>query len=118
VIQNRLFPVLGGACGILFSVGLFVASSERMLVLAMAAIVSFIPFLGYLCSVLREAEGEHGWLASAALASGLAGITLKLASVAPEIAIRRGDAHAGPVHTAIQGIADTRRSPACGPWPR
>src|SRR2546430_9825244 len=44
------------------------------------------PFLGYLWRVLRDAEGPAGWLATTALVSGLAAITIKIASGAPLLA--------------------------------
>ena len=39
--------------------------------------------------LLRAAEGADGWLAPTALAAGITGITLKLGSVAPELAMHR-----------------------------
>jgi hypothetical protein len=68
-----------------------------------AALALFLPFLAYLYAMLREAEGEHGWLAPAALAAGVAGITIKLASGAPEIAANH--LANGTVHNALQNIA-------------
>ena len=106
-MSNRTFPRLGAGCGALFAVALFVASgnSGHLYVVGLAAIVLFVPFLAYLCSVLREAEGPSGWLSTAALAAGLAGITIKLVSLAPEIA-NRHLSHGTPAHRALQGIAD------------
>jgi len=106
VTTTRMYPYLGAACGGLFSIGLFTGASEQMYPLALAGLALFVPFLGYLCSVLRDAEGEHGWLSGTALAAGIAGITLKLASIAPEIAIRRHDYDGAGVHRALTGIAD------------
>jgi hypothetical protein len=53
------------------------------------ALVLALPFLAYLWSLLRAAEGEGGWLATVALVTGVSGILLKLASHAPELAIHR-----------------------------
>jgi hypothetical protein len=47
----------------------------------------FVPFLGYLWSVLRRAEGEYGWLSATAFGAGLMGITIKFASIAPVLAV-------------------------------
>jgi hypothetical protein len=75
--------------------------------IGLAAIVVFLPFLAYLCSLLRHAEEEGGWLAQTAFAAGLAGITLKVVSIAPEFANRRYHIADGtPLHNALQGIAD------------
>jgi ABC-type multidrug transport system permease subunit len=107
-VSNRTLPRLGAACGILFPIGLFLGAGHYALWgLALVAIVLFMPFLAYLCGLIRTAEGEQGWLASAAYAAGLAGITLKLGSIAPEIAIRRAHIADGTsLHAGLQGIAD------------
>jgi hypothetical protein len=107
-VTNRTLPKLGAACGILFPVGLFLGAGHHALWgVALVAIVLFLPFLAYLCAVIRAAEGEQGWFASAAYAAGLAGITLKLGSIAPEIAIRRAHiADGSTLHAGLQGIAD------------
>src|SRR5436189_5922144 len=106
-VNSQILPRLGAACGALFAVALFAASgnSSHLYVVGLAAIVLFVPFLAYLWSVLREAEGPGGWLSTAALASGLTGITIKLVSIAPEIA-NRHLIHGTPIHRALQGIAD------------
>src|SRR2546423_12168573 len=102
------FARLGAACGIIFAVGMFLtAGSFGLRGLGLAAIVVFIPFLAYLCSVLRQAEGSGGWLAQVAFAGGLSGITLKLASIAPEIATHRFHIAGGTqLHDGLQGVAD------------
>jgi hypothetical protein len=108
-VTTRMLPRLGAACGIIFPVGL-VASAHRhsLWAAALLSIAFFLPFLAYLCSLLRRAEGEQGWLAQAAFAAGLAGITLKLGSIAPEIAIRRLHlADGSSLHSGLQGIADS-----------
>ena len=107
-MTNQIMPRTGAGCGALFAVALFAASNgsaDASYVAGLAAIALFLPFLAYLCSLLREAEGEHGWLAPAALAAGVAGITIKLASVAPEIAANH--LPAGAMHNALRDIANT-----------
>jgi hypothetical protein len=72
----------------------------------MAALVLFVPFLAYLHSVLRAAEGDRGWLSTTALAAGLVGIALKLSSGAPEIAIHRAHVADGTqLYKALDGLA-------------
>jgi len=64
---------LGAACGIIFPIGLFLAVGDGKqfapwrAVVATWAIVLALPFLVYLYSLLRAAEGENGWLSTAAL---------------------------------------------------
>jgi hypothetical protein len=97
---------LGAVCGLLFAVVLFVASgsgSHAFLapraVAGLAALVLFVPFLAYLCGVLRRAEGEPGSLATTALAAGVVGITLKIVSVVPALALHRAHVADGtPLH--------------------
>jgi hypothetical protein len=75
-------------------------------VAGIAALTLALPFIAYLCSRLREAEGEAGWLASAALVAGIAGIVLKLGSGVPELAAQRVHAAAGSqLHQALAGMA-------------
>lgn len=95
-MKTTLFPRLGAGCGALFAVVLFVASGNGdeayaapRAIAGLIALTLFIPFLGYLFSLLRTAEGPNGWLAPAALAAGLVGITLKIASVIPALALHR-----------------------------
>lgn len=85
---------LGAASGAVFAVVLFVASGSGdhaylapRAVAGLAALVLFVPFLAYLCSVLRAAEGEDGWLATTALAAGTVGITIKIVSIVPALAL-------------------------------
>jgi hypothetical protein len=107
-VATQPFARVGAACGIIFPVGLFLTARHHALwAPALIAIALFIPFLAYLCSLLRQAEGEGAWLAPTAFAAGLAGITLKLGSIAPEIAIRRDHIADGTnLHGGLQGIAD------------
>jgi hypothetical protein len=86
---------LGAACGIVFPIGLFLAVGNGnsfapwRAVAATWALVLALPFLAYLCSLLRAAEGDGGWLSTTALVAGVSGVLLKLASHAPELAIHR-----------------------------
>lgn len=89
-------PRLGAACGAIFAVVLFVAAgngdeaySAARAIAGLAALALFVPFLAYVCSLLRAAEGRDGWLAGTAFASGLVGITLKIVSVMPALALHR-----------------------------
>ena len=103
---------VGAACGVLFAVALTVANgngqgySPSRFVVGEAALVLFVPFLVYLWSVLRRAEGASGWLSTTALGAGVVGITLKLASGAPEVAMHRAHVADGTqLHDALDGVA-------------
>jgi hypothetical protein len=104
-MQERILPRLGAASGALFVVMLFglstIGSDAHVVVaLELVALLLFIPFLGYIWSVLREAEGPGGWLSATALGAGLVGITMKLASIGPGWAARDfGDGTA--IHNAF-----------------
>ncbi len=105
---------LGAACGAVFAIVLTVAAgngdqsfSGPRAVAGIAAITLALPFIAYLCSVLREAEGADGWLVSTALAAGITGIVLKLGSGAPELAVYKAHLSAGTqLNTAINAIGD------------
>jgi hypothetical protein len=105
-MQERILPRLGAASGALFVVLLFGLSSsgsdsQIVVALELIGLLLFIPFLGYLWSVLREAEGPGGWLSATALGAGLVGVTMKLASIGPGWAARDfGDATA--IHKALE----------------
>jgi hypothetical protein len=105
-MNERIMPRLGAASGGLFVVLIFALSStgsDSMIVIAgeLIGLLLFIPFLAYLWSVLREAEGPGGWLSATVLGAGLVGVTMKFASVAPGWAARDfGDATA--VHKALE----------------
>ena len=64
------------------------SDSRVVIVLELIAILLFLPFLGYLYSVLRRAEGEGAWLSPTAFGAGLVDLTIKLASIAPAFASR------------------------------
>jgi hypothetical protein len=84
---------LGAACGIVFPIAMFLAVGNGnnfapwRAVAATWALVLALPFLAYLWSLLRAAEGEGGWMSTTALVTGVSGILLKLTSHAPELAI-------------------------------
>ena len=87
-MYERIVPRIGAACGAVFVVLLFglpLTGSDSTIVLVgeLIGLLLFIPFLGYLCSVLREAEGPGGWLAATAFGAGLVNIAIKLGSIAP-----------------------------------
>ena len=87
-MNERILPRLGAVSGALFVVLLFGPSSSGsdatiVIVLELIGLLLFIPFLGYLWSVLREAEGPRGWLATTAFGAGLVDVTIKLGSIAP-----------------------------------
>jgi hypothetical protein len=106
-MTTQMMPRAGAGCGTLFAVVLAAASNgsaDANYIAGGAALALFLPFLAYLCTLLRQAEGEHGWLAPAALAAGIAGITIKLASGAPEIAANH--LANGTLHSALQDIAN------------
>lgn len=103
-MQERIWPRLGAVSGLLYVVLLFGAPSlplgeEALVVAEMAGLLFFIPFLGYLFSVLRRAEGEGGWLSATAFGAGLLALTIKLGNAAPSYAAR--DLEEGPLHTAL-----------------
>lgn len=105
---------LGAACGAVFAIVLTLAAgngnesfSGPRAVAGIAAITLALPFIAYLCGVLRQAGGADGWLVSAAFAAGITGIVLKLGSGAPELAAHQAHLAAGtPLHTAINAIGD------------
>jgi hypothetical protein len=87
-VHHALPPRLGAACGTLFAALLFAGDRTGTQPVAVAGLVCFIPFLAYLASILRTAEGPNGWVAPTAFAAGLCGITIKLVSAIPERALR------------------------------
>jgi hypothetical protein len=105
-MYERILPRLGAASGALFVVmlfGLTSIGSDSMVVIALEllGLLLFIPFLGYLWSVLRDAEGPGGWLSATVLGAGLVGVTMKLASIAPGWAAR-DFADTTAIHKALE----------------
>lgn len=93
-MDEKIWPRLGAVCGILYVVLILVGNSvyesgnETVgLPMELAGMILFVPFLGYLWSVLRQAEGDGGWLSATAFGAGLMGITIKFASIAPVLAV-------------------------------
>lgn len=65
---------LGAACGTVFALVLFAANGDGnqpfsgpRAVAGIIALTLAIPFLCYLCRILREGEGAPGWLAGSPL---------------------------------------------------
>jgi hypothetical protein len=106
-MQERIWPRLGAVSGILYVVLLFGApgiplGEDALAVVEMAGLLFFLPFLGYLFSVLRRAEGEGGWLSATVFGAGLLALTIKLGNAAPGFAAR--DLEEGPLHTALHAM--------------
>ena len=107
-MSDRILARLGAASGIpyvllLFGGSLFNGDTGKRVELV--GMLLFLPFLGYLSGVLRRAEGTDGWLSTTALVSGLAAITIKLASAAPLLAADR-EAKGTRLHDALGNIND------------
>jgi hypothetical protein len=110
--MTRPMQRLGAACGIVFPITLFLAVGNGShftawrAVVATWALVLALPFLAYLWSLLRVAEGEGSWLSTLALVAGVSGVLLKLASHAPELAIHRdGIAKGTQLYKALDNTA-------------
>src|SRR5438309_2382992 len=111
-MTRPMLPRLAAACGIVFPIAMFLAVGNGnnfapwRAVAATWALVLALPFLAYLWSLLRAAEGEGGWLSTAALVAGASGIVLKLASHAPALAIHRdGIAKGTQLYKALDNTA-------------
>jgi len=95
IMERWILPRLGAVCGILYVVLILIGNSvyesgnEAIgLPVELIGMLLFIPFLGYLYSLLRRAEGEDGWLSATAFGAGLVEFTIKLVSVIPVVAAR------------------------------
>ncbi len=91
-MQERIWPRLGAASGVLYVVLVFgftsSGSHSRVILLPeMIGMLFFIPFLGYLYDVLHRAEG--GWLSATAFGAGLVEFTVKLVSIFPVFVARQ-----------------------------
>jgi hypothetical protein len=113
-MQSTTAARIGAGCGIVFPIALSVGRSSG-LPLGLAGLVLFVPFLAYICSLLRRVEGDDGWLTQAAFGAGLMGVTLKVMSGTPEIAFRGIPTHS-QTHHALQGIADAATLVALYPF--
>lgn len=93
-MERRRWSVLGAASGMLF-VALIVGGQsvpvheDVLVVLELVGLIALVPFFGYLFALMREGEGEHGWLAATAFGAGLIALAVKFASAAPFLAARR-----------------------------
>ncbi len=111
-MTKSMLPRLGVACGIVFPIAMFLAVGNGnnfapwRAVVATWALVLALPFLAYLCSLLRAAEDDGGWLSTTALVAGVSGVLLKLTSHAPELAIHRdGIAKGTQLYKALDNSA-------------
>ena len=107
-MKERILPRLGAASGALAVVLMFGLSStggDSQIVVAgeLVGLLLFIPFLGYLWGVLRDAEGPGGWLSATALGAGLVGLAMKLGSIAPGWAAR-DFGETSEVHKALERV--------------
>lgn len=110
-MQTPLLSRIAAGCGAVFAVALFTANGSGSHSLSIArgvvgvvGITLAIPFITYLASRLRKAEGGDGWLATTALTTGVAAIGVKLASVGPELAIHR--AHLAEGTSAYKALTE------------
>jgi hypothetical protein len=111
-MERRISPRLGAVCGVLYVVLILVGNSmyesgnETMgLPVELIGMLLFIPFLGYLYSLLRRAEGEDGWLSATAFGAGLVEFTVKLVSVIPAFAART-EGLSPQVHLALENMGN------------
>jgi len=93
-MQELFWPRLGALCGLLYVVLLFGFTSigseaHFVIIVELIGMLLFLPFLGYLYSILRQAEGEAGWLSVTAFGAGLVDLTIKLGSIAPSFAAQQ-----------------------------
>lgn len=94
---------IAGASGAAFAVALLAASGAGGYtadLIGAAALTLFLPFLAYLRTLI-----DDRWLANTALAAGVAGVTIKLVSIVPELGYRH--IGPGPLHSALQAVADS-----------
>src|SRR5438270_7288274 len=111
-MTRPMLPRLGAASGIVFPIAMFLAVGNGShftpwrAVAATWALVLALPFLAYLYSLLRDAEGDGAWLSTVALVTGVSGVLLKLTSHAPELALHRdGIAKGTELYKALDNSA-------------
>lgn len=107
-MTGRIVPRLGAMSGLLYFIvifagGFFGGDTGRRVELV--GMLFFLPFLGYLWSVLRRAEDTEGWLSTTALGAGLAGFIVKIASAAPLLAAGK-EAEGTRLHDALVNMND------------
>jgi hypothetical protein len=111
--MNRpLLPRFAAACGVVFPIAMFLAVGNGntfapwRAVASTWALVLFLPFLAYLCGLLRAAAPDDAWLPTLALVAGTSGVLLKLMSHAPELAIHQDHLAKGtPLYKALDHTA-------------
>jgi hypothetical protein len=107
-MSKRIWPRLGAACGILY-VGLLFGPSliggDVAGRIELVGILFLVPFLAYLWSILRQAEGEGGWLSATVFGAGLVDLAIKLGSAAPSVAAEQVRA-GSPLDNALHDISD------------
>ena len=106
---DRIIARAGAASGIVYVLLLFgsgaLGESDTGHRVGLVGMLFFLPFLGYLWRVLREAEDAEGWLSTTALIAGLSAITIKIASAAPLLAAdKEGDGTR--LHDALVNVND------------
>lgn len=108
-MQEQVWSRMGAACGVLYVVLILAGNSVYEsgnqtvgLAMELAGMLLFVPFLGYLWSVLRRAEGENGWLSATAFGAGLMGITIKFASIAPVLAVEELRQEGTPLYRTLE----------------
>jgi hypothetical protein len=103
-METRTAARIGAGCGIVWPLALSLGRDGAFPV-ALAGLVLFVPFLAYVCTLLRSVEGDRRWLTQTAFAAGLMGMTLKVTSGVPEIAYRGIPTHS-EAHKALEGLAN------------
>ena len=107
-MTGRTVPRLAAMSGLLYFVVIFAGSflgGDNGRRVELVGMLFFLPFLGYLWSVLRRAEGAEGWLSTTALGAGLAGFIVKIASAAPLLAADK-EAEGTRLHDALVNVND------------
>jgi Domain of unknown function (DUF4386) len=108
-MHTRIWPSIGAGSGLLYVLVFFGASlfgTDAFEYVQLGGMLLLLPFLGYLWSVLHQAEGPGGWLATTALAAGLVDFTIKLGSVAPGHAAQQ-EPDGSRLHLALDHINST-----------
>ena len=103
----------GAACGVVFAIALFLAAGDgthaydpARAAVGVWAIALALPFVAHVSSLIGRHEGPEGWLAQGALASGTAGIVVKMISEVPTLAANRaGIGSSGQAHDVLEALA-------------
>jgi hypothetical protein len=105
-MADPMWARFGAASGVLYVLLLLVAEGiggGAGIRVELIGIVFLVPFLGYLSSVLRPAEGGTGWLSSSAFGAGMVAVAIKLASAGP-IVVARGLEEGSAVEAALRDV--------------